>query len=167
MNTDFAIIWLLSTQFANNFYSCVTNQRVTILRYIIKKNMCVASLTLIFTRSVGTLQPTRPLGRVGSKFNWSSEDQCQRSHSKSFFYFFYPTLRMQIQPLDSLKTVSKVGDLSSTIAMTVHCFGTLSQVRAIGHCVIGQECDLLCPDWLNWWVCPWVTAFEIQIFLTP
>ena len=34
--------------------------------------MCVASLTLIFTRSVGTLQPTRPLGRVGSKFNWPS-----------------------------------------------------------------------------------------------
>ena len=47
--------------------------------------MCVASLTLIFTRSVGTLQPTRPLGRVGSKFNWPSEDQCQRSHSKWVF----------------------------------------------------------------------------------
>ena len=50
---------------------------------------------------------------------------------------------MQIQPLNSLKTVSKVGDLSSTIAMTAHCFGALSQVRAIGHCVIGQERDLL------------------------
>ena len=49
--------------------------------------MCVASLTLIFTRSVGTLQPTRPLGRVGSKFNWPSEDQCQRSHSKWVFVF--------------------------------------------------------------------------------
>ena len=33
----------------------------------------VASLTLIFTKSVGTLQPTMPLGRVGSKFNWPSE----------------------------------------------------------------------------------------------
>ena len=52
-----------------------------------KKNMCVASLTLIFTRSIGTLQPTRPLGRVGSKFNWPSEDQCQRSHSKWDFVF--------------------------------------------------------------------------------
>ena len=49
--------------------------------------MCVASLTLIFTKSVGTLQPTRPLGRVGSKFNWPSEDQCQRSHSKWVFVF--------------------------------------------------------------------------------
>ena len=50
---------------------------------------------------------------------------------------------MQIQALNYLKTVSKVGHLSSTIAMTVHCFGALSQVRAIGHCVIGQERDLL------------------------
>ena len=49
--------------------------------------MFVASLTLIFTRSVGTLQPMRPLGRVGSKFNWPSEDQCQRSHSKWVFVF--------------------------------------------------------------------------------
>ena len=46
-----------------------------------------ASLTLIFTRSVGTLQPTRPLGRVGSKFNWPSEEQYQRSHSKWVFVF--------------------------------------------------------------------------------
>ena len=83
------------------------------------------------------------------------------------FFCFYPTLKMQIQPLNYLKTVSKVGDLSSTIAMTVHCFGAFSQVRAIWHCVIGQERDLLCPDWLNWWVCPWVPVFEIQIFLTP
>ena len=59
------------------------------------------------------------------------------------FSFFNPTRRMQIQPLNSLKTLSKVGDLSSTIAMTAHCFGVLSQVRAIGHCVIGQERDLL------------------------
>ena len=58
-------------------------------------------------------------------------------------FCFYPTLRMQIQSLNSLKTVSKVDDLSSTIAMTAHCFGALSQVHAIGHCVIGQERDLL------------------------
>ena len=61
---------------------------------------------------------------------------------------------MQIKPLNFLKTVSKVGNLSSMIATTAHCFGALSQVRAIGHCVIGQERDLLLPDWLNWWVCP-------------
>ena len=45
--------------------------------------------------------------------------------------------------MNHLKTASKIGDLSSTIAMTAHCFGALSQVRAIGHCVIGQERDLL------------------------
>ena len=33
--------------------------------------------------------------------------------------------------------------------MTAHCFGALSQVRVIGHCVIGQEHDLLFPVWLN------------------
>ena len=52
---------------------------------------------------------------------------------------------MRIRPLNSIKIVSKVGDLSSTIAMTAHCFDALSQVRAIGHCVIGQERDILCP----------------------
>ena len=36
-----------------------------------------------------------------------------------------------------------------------------------GDCVIGQERDLLWPDWKNWWVWPWVPAFEIQFFLTP
>ena len=29
----------------------------------------------------------KPGGRVGSKFNWPSEDQCQRSHSKWVFVF--------------------------------------------------------------------------------
>ena len=47
-----------------------------------KKNMRMASLTVIFTRSGGTLQPARPLGRVVSRVNWPSKDQCQRSHSK-------------------------------------------------------------------------------------
>ena len=50
---------------------------------------------------------------------------------------------MLMKPINRLKTVSKVGDLSSTIAMTAHCFGALSQVRAIRHSVIGQERDLL------------------------
>ena len=48
-----------------------------------------------------------------------------------------------MQPINGLNTVLKVGDLPSTIAMTANCFGALSQVRAIGHCVIGQERDLL------------------------
>ena len=82
-------------------------------------------------------------------------------------FCFHPTLKNSIQSTNRLKTVSKVGDLSSTIAIVAHCFGALSQVRAIGHCMIGQERDPLLPDWLNWWVCPWFPAFEIQIFLTP
>ena len=104
----------------------------------------------------------------------SSEFEVQltewRSVSKKPFkmgFCFYPKLRMQIQLFNCLKTVSKVGDLSSMIAMTAHCFGALSRVRAIGYCVIGQERDLLWPDWLNCWVCPWVPAFKIQTFLTP
>ena len=115
------------------------------------------------SRHFATHEAVRPCGFYVQLTEW-------RSDSKKPFKMgvcFYPTLRMQIQPLISLKIVSTVGDLSSTIVMTAHCFGELSQVRAIGHCVIGQECDLLWPDWLNWWVCPWVPAFEIQIFLTP
>ena len=50
-----------------------------------KKTVCMASLTLIFTRSVGILQPTWPLGRVGSKFNWPGEDLGQRTHSDCLF----------------------------------------------------------------------------------
>ena len=72
--------------------------------------MCVASLTLIFTRSVGILQPTRPLDRVGSKFNWASEDQCQRSHSKWVFDFI-PHLKSKYSQL----IISKLPRKSSMI----------------------------------------------------
>ena len=54
--------------------------------------------------------------------------------------------------------------MSSTIAMTAHCFGALSHVRQIWHCVIGHKSDLLWPDWLNWRVWKWVPVFEIQFF---
>ena len=90
-----------------------------------------------------------------------------RSVSKKPFkmgFCFYPTLKSKIQPINSLKNVSKVHDLFSTIAMTAHFFGALSQ--ATGPFFIGQELDLLWFDWLNWWVCPWVPAFEIQIVRT-
>ena len=49
-------------------------------------------------RSVGTLQPTRPNGLVGSKFNWPSEDQCQRTHSKWVFVFI-PHLKSKYSQL--------------------------------------------------------------------
>ena len=50
---------VLNRGLANDVALCVA---------IIKtKPMCMVSLTLIFTRSVDTLQHMRPLGRVGSK----------------------------------------------------------------------------------------------------
>ena len=100
----------------------------------------MASLTLIFTRSSGTLQPTRSLGRVSSNFNWQSEDRCQRTHSKWVFIFI-----LHLKSKYSHLILSKLSR-KSTIAMTAHYFGALPQVHAIGHCVIDQECDLLWPD---------------------
>ena len=66
----------------------------------------MASLTLIFTRSVGTWQPTRLLGRVGSKFNWPSEDQCQRSHS-NWVFGFIPHLKSKYIQLSVSKLSQK------------------------------------------------------------
>ena len=37
------------------------------------------------SRCQSALQSMRPLGRVGSKFNWQSKDQCQGTHSKWVF----------------------------------------------------------------------------------
>ena len=130
--------------------------------------MRVASLTLIFRRSVGTLQPMRPLGRVGSKFNLPSEDQCQRAiqHSKLGFCF-YLTLRMQIQPLNSLKTVSKSGRSVLDDRHDSACFWCAFSGLRDWTLRDWSRRDILWPDWLNWWVCPWVPAFEIQVFLTP
>ena len=48
-----------------------------------------------------------------------------------------------MQPPNPLKTVLKVGDLSSTITMTAHCFGVLPQVSVIGQCVIVTYFDLI------------------------
>ena len=74
-------------------YECDTNNltgtsaRSKILLTEKLANGALVTPPLIFTRSFGTLQSTRSLGRVGSRFNWPSEDQCQRSHSKCFFVF--------------------------------------------------------------------------------
>ena len=110
-----------------------------------------------------THEVVRPSGFLVLLTEW-------RSVSKTPYkmgFCFYPTLKQQIQPINPLKNVSKVDDPSSTITRTARCFDVLSQVRTIWHCVIGQERELLWPDWLNWWVCPWVPAFEIQFFFTP
>ena len=84
----------------------------------------MASLTLIFTRSVGTLQPTRPLGRVGSKFNWPSEDQCQRSHSKWVFVF-----------IPYLKSRVKVGNIAHMVWFAHFLFTDSAYIAHAFQCI--------------------------------
>ena len=52
---------------------------------IYNKNPC--AWLLWHWSSRGQLALCNPRGRVGSKFNWPSEIQCQRSHSKWVFVF--------------------------------------------------------------------------------
>ena len=77
---------------------------------------------------------------------------------------FCPTLIKQIQWFNPPKTALKVNDLSSKITMTAHCFSAFSHGHAIGHCVMGWKHDLVWPDWLNWWVWPWLSAFVMLFF---
>ena len=60
------------------------------------KQMRMASLTLIFTRSVSALQLT--------------EWRLVSTNPFKIFFRFYPTLKKEIHPFNPLKTVSKVGD---------------------------------------------------------
>ena len=115
-------------------------------------------LTVIFTKSVGTSQPTRPLDRVCSKLNGQSEEQCQRTHSKWGWFCFFPILTKQIQPLNRLKKASKVDDLSLTIAIAA-LFCAFALVLAIGYCMFGPQRYPVWLDLLNWWLWPWVPAF--------
>ena len=101
--------------------------------------MRVASLTLIFTRSDGTLQPTRPLGRVDSKFNWPSEDQCQRSHSKWVFVFI-PHFKSKYNQL----IVSKLSRKSAICPRR-------SPWRLIVWCALSGPRDWTPRDWSRAW----------------
>ena len=88
-----------------------------------------------------SLQPTRPSDRM---VNWQ-----WRSVSRSLFkigFCFYPILTRQIQPLNYLKTASKVCDLSLTIAMKAHCFRS-----AWLNTVIGRGRDLVFCHTLKPW----------------
>ena len=98
------------------------------------KPMCMAFLTLILTKSVGT------------QFNWHSEDQCRRTHS-IWGFVFIPQLKSKY----CLLILSKLSRKSALCPVRSPWL-RIPQVRTIGHCVIGQERDLLWPDWLNWWV---------------
>ena len=52
--------------------------------------------------SRGQLAFCNPWGRVGSKFNWPSEDQCQRSHSKWVFVFIPHLTRTTFEIVNTL-----------------------------------------------------------------
>ena len=100
----------------------------------------MGSLKLIFLRSVGNLQPKKPSKLCVQQ---TMTIRCQRNYSIWVLLLF--TIVKQIQRLNPLKRASIFSDLSSTITVTSYCFGALSQVRAIGHCVVGQECGIVWP----------------------
>ena len=175
------------------------------LQYIIKP-ICMASLTLIFKRSVGTLQPTR---LIGLKFNWQSEisvrepiqyrflsapshymNQCWNIVNSTLgtnfneivieiniISFKKINLKMSsgkwrpfclgLNVLILSKSQNGLESRRLFLGERHGCavFGALSPVRAIGHCVPGQERDLLWTNWLNWYVWSRVPVFEIQIFV--
>ena len=108
--------------------------------YINSPWLCMGSLTLIFSRSVGNVQPKRPSRLCVQQ---TMTIRCQRNYSIWVLLLF--TIVKQIQRLNPLKRASIFSDLSSTITVTSYCFGALSQVRAIGHCVVGQECGIVWP----------------------
>ena len=62
-------------------------------------------LTLIFPRSVGTLQPTRPNGLVGSKFNWPKISVKEAIQNGCFV--FIPHLKGKYRQLIVLKLSRK------------------------------------------------------------
>ena len=98
-----------------------------------EKHMCMSSLIMIFARSVCTLQ-LRSTDRVKT----GVKEPIQIG------FIFYNTLTKQIQTLNLLKTTSKVGDLSSRIAMTDYCFDAFAQVRAIGLLTDTRNCGCAC-----------------------
>ena len=108
-------------------------------------------------------QLARCKGRVGSKFNWQSEDQCQRNHSKWVFVFI-PYLKSKY----SHSILSKLSRKSALCPRRSLCTFLVRSLRSAQlNTAWLVKCDLLWPDCLNWWVSPWVPAFVIQIFLTP
>ena len=124
------------------------------------KPIRVTSSTLIFTRSVGTLQPARPTGRVGSKFNWPTEDQCQRSHSKWVFVFIPHLKSKYIQLiLSKLSRKSAICPWRKPWLLIVFV-GSLRSSRLVKSVTYSDLIDKIGG-------CPWVPAFEIQSFFTP
>ena len=63
-------------------------------------------------------------------YRYSLIKNSRQVSKNQFKMIFCPTLAKQILPINRRKTASKVGDMSSTTAMTAHCFWwTLSGPR--------------------------------------
>ena len=122
----------------------------------------MGSLTLIFTRSIDTLQPTALLVL-------SSTDRVMISIKKTFKMGFCIrlTLIKQIKRLiHPFKRASKVINCHRRSLWQLIVL-VRSQIRAIWYCVIGQECDLPWLIWLNWSVGLRFSAFERQFSTYP
>ena len=100
--------------------------------------------------------------------NWYKTEIAPYFHKWCFFYIYYQTENMNRKGIMWVKASEGTAMPCGFTRHPQHGMGkSPSKCYKIGHYMIGQERDLLWPDWLNWWVCPWVPAFEIQIFLTP
>ena len=79
---------------------------------------------------------------------------------------FDPTLKRQIQSLNSLQTVSKVSDLSSTITMTAYCY-TTKLLGGGGGGYTGftpSVCPSVCPATRVRYVAPTLLVGSISYF---
>ena len=83
--------------------------------------------------------PRGRLGRVGSKFNWPSEDQCQRSHSK-WFLFISHTWKVNIANLSSQNSLESRRSVLDN-----------RQDGSLFWCVISGPRDWTLRDWSRTW----------------
>ena len=78
----------LGTTLQSKYESCrlIWSLWYNVVLCLVLLDLCIGSLTIIFSRPLGILKPTEALGRVVScKFKLQSENQCQGTHSKSVY----------------------------------------------------------------------------------
>ena len=90
-----------------------------------------------------------------SKSNLSC-DTYQRTHSNLLFVFI-PHITEQLQGLTSNGVDSQGLVVDNSLFALM--FAQLD-------CMIRREHDLVWPDWLHWWECPWVPSFETYLLHT-
>ena len=88
--------WHIASLVVNNYNDFVCRIYILYTSLLYNKKKHVRCLILNFMRSVGTLQPTRPLGQ--------SEGKCQRTHSICFMFSSHTW------EVSTMKTVSKMSD---------------------------------------------------------